>query len=129
MRYHDLFDAKAWRKYHGGYRLCELKGLGSRNQDVSNVRVQCGICSTGKQRVFAGYFVIVVLPVGEAIVAEDPYNLRQALRNAEARLNCLGWSLNVIGLDVEWQETGLSANTAYGYHAKFDRAVHMLESR
>ena len=129
MRYKDLFDAKAWRKYQGRDRLCRLVSIadGDSAHHRWNVPAQCGVVLTGKQRVFAGYFVQVVLPSGDEVLAEDPHILWKALARVEQKLNALGWSLDAVGLDPNWQESGLSANSAYGYHPDFKGAVHFFE--
>ncbi|WP_338505046.1 hypothetical protein V6R86_13110 [Sphingomonas kaistensis] len=132
MRYKDLFDAKAWRKYAGRDRLCRLVPLTSDQSvptDIIEVPVQSGTVSTGRARVFAGWFCSVGLPTGEMVLAEDPHNLGQALRNLEERLNATGWSLDAIGLDERWEETGLSSNTGWGYHPQVHGAAHMLDPK
>lgn len=131
MRYHDLFDARAWKKYEGRDRLCRLISLSpdrTAGEEIESVPVQCGLVYTGKQRVFAGYFVQAILPSGEPVLAEDPHILRRALCGLELKLNALGWSLGAIGLDERFEESGLSSNTGWGFHAEKDGAVHMLDS-
>ena len=130
MRYTDLFDAKAWRKYKGRDRLCRLVRTSndqSESGEVHDVPAQCGVVHTGKQRVFAGYFVQVVLPSGDEVLAEDPHILWRALVSVEEKLRAAGWSLDAIGLSPDWQESGLSANSGYGYHPDVDGAVHFFE--
>ena len=130
MRYTDLFDARAWKKYEGRDRVCRLISLDSvrsGRKEIVQVPVQCGVILTGKQRVFAGYFVQVILPDGEAVLAEDPHILWKALAGVEEKLHALGWSLDAIGLSPDWQESGLSANSGYGFHPNVIGAVHFLE--
>ena len=132
MRYKDLYDARAWRKYEGRDRLCRLVPLTSDQTvpaDIIEVPVQNGTVSTGRSRVFVGWFCSVGLPTGEMVLAEDPHNLREALRKLEEQLNATGWSLGAIGLDERWEETKLSSNTGYGYHPNWNGAAHMFEPR
>lgn len=126
MRYRDLFDPKAWRKYEGRDRRCLMSSMhGSAPQEVE-VLAQFGHVRTGKQRVWAGYFVQVIDPSGPTWIAEHPHSLRGALREVGDKLEADGWSLKVIGLSSDWRETGLSENSGFGYHPGFDKAVHML---
>jgi hypothetical protein len=132
MRYHDLFDARAWKRYEGRDRRCRLvflKSDRSEEAEIVEVPAQCGVVLTGKQKVHQGWFCSVVLSSGEMVAAENSHILREALRKLEERLNELGWSLDAIGLDPRWQETGLSSNTGYGYHPGVAGAVHMFEPR
>ena len=78
--------------------------------------------------MWAGFFVKIVGPDGDEWLAEDPHSLRRALRGIEAKLNEDGRSLQVIGLDPEWRESGLSADTGWGFHPNFDGPVHILQS-
>lgn len=127
MRYNELLEAKGWRHYLGTDRGCVLFPLANSKAVPREARVQYGAVSTGKQRVWAGYYFKVVGQDGCEWLAEDPHCLRRALRAIERQLNADGLSLQVIGLDREWCESGLSANSGYGYHPDFDHAVHMLQ--
>lgn len=130
MRYRDLFDAKAWRKYQGRDRRCRLVRVSATSAvlpEVHEVPAQYGSVLTGKQRVWAGLFVRVTLPSGDAILAEDSHSLLKALIGVEAKLNALGWSLDAIGLSSDWQESGLSWNSGYGNHPDVSGAAHMFE--
>ena len=129
MRYHELLEARPWRHYTGQDRVCLIRRLDS---DGSLARsnpatVQFGSVTTGRQRVWVGYFVQVIEHDGNEWIAEDPHSVRRALRDVETKLNRVGRSLDVIGLDADWRESGLSANTGWGYHPDIDGAVHMLE--
>ena len=130
MRYRDLTEARPWRQYDSRAGRCQITrtehAVGS--NATTDVIVQFGTVSTGKQRVFAGYFCRVIRPDGVAVLGEDPHHLRGALRKVEHQLNQTGWTLNAIALSDDWQETGLSENSGFGYHPAFDRPVHMLES-
>lgn len=130
MRYRELSEARPWKRYEGQHFTCCVIACRPNiiaERTTAEITVQIGNVYTGKQNVFAGWFVKLVLPSGEVEIAEDPHVLRCALRMIEANLNAKGWSLNVVGLDPEWRESGLSANTGYGSHPDFSRAVHMLE--
>lgn len=120
MRYSDLFDAKAWRRYSGRDRRCPTDG--------GNVLVQYGRVTTGRQRVHAGFFVQVVGPDEQERLFEDPHSLSRALRAAGSALERLGVTLEVIGLSAEWRESPMSWNSGYGYHPRARGPVHMLDS-
>lgn len=128
MRFHELLEARPWRHYTpSAERSCAIGALNS--AAVAQVLVQCGTCSTGRQRVFAGYYFEATLPTGSTVIGENSHGLRRALRTFEARLNAAGWTLDAIGLDPEWHETGLSADSGFGYHPSFSGPVHMLHLR
>lgn len=132
MRYRELCEARPWKHFEGRNYACRVVSCGSITnigRASSEVTVQIGNVYTGKQKVFSGWFVKLALPSGEVKIVEDRYFLRGALRKLEDFLNAEGWSLNVIGLDPEWRESGLSANSGHGFHSSFERAVHMLEPR
>ena len=131
MRYQELFDDKAWRKYTGrGFpsRLLEIgaDGVTSETQPFP-ARVECGVCHTGRSRVFAGYYIRAIADDGRSWLGEDGHSLRMALREMQMQLHVDGLSLDAIGLSSKWQESGLSANTGYGYHPDIEGAVHMLD--
>lgn len=128
MRFHELLEARAWRHYTPfAEQRCKITDI--RSATFAEVLVRCGTCSTGKQRVFAGYYFKTQLPAGDLILAENPHGLRRALRTFEARLNGFGWTLDAIGLDAEWRESGLTADSGFGYCAGVLGAVHMLHPR
>ena len=129
MRYRELTEPSGWRHYSGRERECQLTPLSNTNGETEAVRahVQYGSVTTGRQRVWVGYFVQVVEQDGKEWLAEHPHSLRGALRKVEAQLNGDGWNLDAIGLDPEWRESGLSANSGFGFHPDHDGAVHMLD--
>jgi hypothetical protein len=77
--------------------------------------------------VHCGYFAQIVLPNEEEVLAEHPHLMRAALREVAEELRLRGWKLEAMGLDPMWHETDLSGNSGYGYHPRFDCAVHMFE--
>ena len=131
MRYQDLFDGKAWRKYNGRGFPCRFREIvtegTAKEIELKLAHVEIGTCATGRARVFAGYFLRVISDDGRMWLGEDDHSLRLALREVEAKMTVEGCGLDAIGLSPEWQESGLSANSGYGFYPDFDRAVHMLE--
>jgi hypothetical protein len=125
VRYTDLFDAGAWRRYSGRDRRCLVLSCASREHH--DVLVQFGQVTTGKQRVFAGYFVQVVGPGAEERLFEDAHSLRGALQAAASALKEIGFTLEVIGSSANYSESPMSANSGYGYHPSISGAVHMLD--
>jgi hypothetical protein len=92
------------------------------------VHVEFGTVCSGRSRVFMGWWVQVGAPEGGSWLEQDRHSLRRALRAVEKQLNADGLSLRVMGLDPEWMESGLSANSGYGYHPDFDGPIHMFDS-
>lgn len=126
MRYRELSTKSSWRHYSGGERICYLQSTSDGSTKSVEVHVQYGSVATGRQRVWVGYFVQVVHPDERSWLEEHPYSLCGALRGVEVKLNIEGLSLSAVGLDPEWRESGLSANSGFGFHPDFDAAVHML---
>lgn len=127
MRFRDLLEARPWRRYTGEERQCAIRHIGA--DEVSGetlARVEFGTVTTGRQAVWAGFYVRVEVGDREWL-AEDPHSLRRALRGVEAELNKDDLWLQAFGLDPEWRESGLSANSGWGYYPDCDGAVHMLE--
>ena len=93
MRYRDLIEAKAWRRYDGRDRRCFIvrtSDFGKSDQELVEVVVQTGNVTTGGQRVWAGYFAQVVGPDEQVWLAEHPHFLRGALHEVEKLLNADG---------------------------------------
>lgn len=114
----------AWRHY-------EVRGAGDvpvviEETGAVSARYTTGIVSTGKTRVFAGYFVGLVLPSGTEFTSEDEHSLRRALVRLASNLSAVLIGLQCAGLDPRWQESGLSENSGYGYFTFYPEAVHML---
>jgi hypothetical protein len=114
----------AWQHY-------EVRGSGDVRVVVEetgalSARYTTGIISTGKTRVFAGYFVGLVLPSGTEFTGEDEHSLRRALMRLASDLSAVLIELQCAGLDPGWQESGLSENSGYGYFTFYPEAIHML---
>lgn len=127
MRFHELLEARQWRNYRGEQRQCSIGNLVAHPalDQPKSATVIFGTVDTGRQRVWAGYFVRVEMD-GRTWLGEDAHSLRRALRGLENSLNADGYSLLVIGLDADWRESGLSANTGWGFCSDVEGAIHML---
>jgi hypothetical protein len=129
VRYCELIPSDGWRHYTGREQVCCAAKCSDQETDIIEVKVGYGILLTGKSRVFKSYWVGVENAPGHRVVGEDAHSIRRALRAVEKKLNAEGLSLQVIGLNDEWRESGLSANSGYGYHPHHKIAVHMLEPK
>ena len=128
MRYHDLREARPWKLYEGRKRSCVIARMGTDGASgVHEVEASSGIVMTGRTEVFFGYFVLIHGPAGEEWLGEDRRSIVAALRAASDAARAKGWTVLAVSLDDGWEESGLSANSGFGYHPAFDRAVHMLE--
>lgn len=114
----------AWRHYEG--RSTGDVPVVIEQGDTLSATYTTGIVSTGRTRVFAGYFVGLVLPSGTEFTGEDEHSLRRALRRLAANLSSVRIDLQCAGLDPRWQESGLSENSGYGYFTCYPEAVHMM---
>lgn len=88
---------------------------------------EMGIIETGRQRVFAGHYIKVIGPDGEEWLGEDTSSMRAALRALDKEIESNGGRLLCAGLLDGFHESGLSADTGYGYIRGYPRAVHMME--
>lgn len=133
MRYHNLLEARSWRTYQGQRRKCLIacpKALANGACVIEEADGRYGTITTGRTETFFGYYVRIISPNGDDWIGEDRHSLRKALKRAAEASEQDGWTLLAIGLTPEWQESGLSANSGFGYHpAHPDRHVHMLEPR
>lgn len=97
------------------------------NDEVpSDATFECGHTSTGRSRVFTGYFATIALPDGRQFTGESEGSLREALVDVATQMAGSGWTLQCFGLDERWEESGLSFNTGWGYAPGYDAAVHMM---
>ena len=88
---------------------------------------EIGQICTGKQHVFHRYYVRIQLLDGTTVTGEDEHNVRSALFAVNTVLENRGLALLAAGLDEQWEESGLSHNSGYGFVAGVKRPVHMFE--
>jgi hypothetical protein len=114
----------AWRHY-------EVRASGATLiEDDDNpiaATYEMGIISTGLSRVFAGHFVSITLPSGTDFSGEDEHSLRAALRKLAAHLAAVDLELRCFGMEDDFSESGLSADTGFGYLPGYDSAIHMMD--
>jgi len=113
-----------WKKYQGrasGRCEIDLRGEGV----LADFEI--GIIETGRSRVFAGYYIKVITEDGEEWVEEDPGSVRAALQALDELVAFDGGRLLCAGLHPDFYESGLSANTGFGYIESYRGAVHMME--
>lgn len=92
------------------------------------VAYEMGVVATGRTRVWAGYFVRVMLPGETEFSGENERSLRRALRTLAVSLAAMRLELRCVGLDERWSESGLSVDTGWGYIDGHDRAIHMMDA-
>jgi hypothetical protein len=90
-------------------------------------RYEVGVVETGRSHVFIGYFVKITLWEDEEVVAEDCGSMLRALRSIVCNISPRGIRLNCVGLSGEWNQSGLSENTGWGYFGGEQRLMHMME--
>ena len=113
-----------WKKYQpraSGQCAMDLRG------DGVLADFEMGIIETGRSRVFAGYYIKVISEDGEEWVDEDPGSVRAALHALDDQVAFDGGRLLCAGLRDDFHETGLSANTGFGYIEGFRHALHMMD--
>lgn len=131
MRYRELAETpRPWKLYQGrrhNVRVVRFEHISAAHPEVFVCDAHYGEILTGRQEVFHGYFIRIMLPTGEELVGEDSRWLYDALRDVSAKAEAKGWIVLAIGR-TGFRETGLSQNSGFGIHPSFpDRHVHMLE--
>ncbi len=114
-------DWKKHRQRRAGECHIDLKGEGI------VAEFEMGIVETGRQRVYAGHYIKVIGPDGEEWTGEDAWSVREALRELDEEIGRDGGRLLCAGLHGGFRESGLSADTGYGYIDGHRGAVHMME--
>lgn len=114
----------AWRHYEVRQSDdCDVRDANG----TSILRFTMGIVETGKQRVFAGYFVRLMLTDREPITGEHEHSLRGALWRLARNIAPLGYVLNCAGISAEFNESGLSVDTGWGYWGRQKEPIHMMD--
>ena len=115
----------AWRHYETKTTAdCELLGPSG----TAGAIIELGSVTTGKQRVWAGFFAKITAEGGTIHIGENPHSMRQALRAAADQAGLAGWLPLLVGVDENFYETGLSENTGYGYLRGRTGPFHMLDA-
>jgi len=89
--------------------------LALHGKQICTTQFELGTVTTGRQRVFAGYFVRITMPEGTVVTGRDSHGISAALRATSDSLKTNNITLKVAGLDPDWYETGLSFNSTKGY--------------
>lgn len=114
----------AWRHYEVRQSDdCQVED----EDGISSLRFTMGIVETGKQRVFSGHFVCLILTDHDPITGEDEHSLRAALWKLARNIEPLGIRLNCVGLSAAFSESGLSMNTGWGYWGQHSKPMHMMD--
>ncbi|MBK1642466.1 hypothetical protein CKO12_11370 [Chromatium okenii] len=89
-----------------------------------------GIVTTGKSRVFHGYYVRVDID-GETVTGFDPIHSESyhlALQNCNAQLAEKDLRLLVAGNVPEYSESAMSGGSGYGYLPGHKKAIDIMTS-
>lgn len=96
--------------------------------DAQPATFDLGIVEKGPRRVFAGYFVEIAILGGERLVAVDENSMVLALGRLQKSILSRGLRLDCVALSGEWFESGLSANSGWGYYGHYERLLHMMSA-
>ena len=114
-----------------GWRHYEVRQSGDcevlKDGEPSLVRFDIGIVETGRTRVFTGHFVRLSLADGRQITGEDERSLRAALWRLARNVTPLWLTINCVGLNAEFTESGLSVDTGWGYWGPHSEPMHMMD--
>lgn len=115
----------SWKKYQPRKEgECDL----SLDGEVVAARYEVGLIETGRSRVFAGYFIRLTSTEGDEWLGEDARSILGALHAANEVAAADRYALMCAGLCDDFYETGLSANTGYGYIGSSD-VIYMMAPR
>ncbi len=95
--------------------------------DDTRAKFEMGVVTTGKQRVFFGYYKKVVSPDGVEGTGESPATIRKALHSLGDQLANGGRRLLCAGRHDCFYESGLSFNSGFGYIEGRDGSLHMMD--
>ncbi len=100
-----------WRHYESREtgKACVIEGKYS-----YTCTFHMGQITTGKQRVYHGFFVRIHLHDGTLVTGEDRHTLRDALFDLNRLLEGRGMLLLAAGLEPRFSESGLSFNSGFG---------------
>lgn len=113
----------AWKKYRSlksGQCHVDMKGEGE------VFAFQMGLIETGQCRVFAGYYIKVTDEDGEEWTGEDGASVLGALRALDDDIGQSGGRLLCAGLRDDFYESGLSANSGFGYLKGSATPIHVM---
>lgn len=94
--------------------------------EIESMRYDIGIVETGRSRVFAGHFVRLTLNDGKQITGEDAASLRGALWRLARNVTALDLRIDCVGLNADWNESGLSVDSGWGYWGHLNEPMHMM---
>lgn len=114
------------KEYFEVYQEGTCKLRRSRDGTLIDAEYLMGGVYTGKQRVFEGYQVAVLLG-SDPWIGRDNHSLRAALRKVASQCESAGFRLSVAGVADGYSESGLSSNTGFGYIQ--GERVHMMTER
>ena len=98
----------------------------SSGDNLLGATITIGTVSTGKTRVFAGYYCTMDCN-GLMLIKEHTSDLHICLLSVINDLAILGYTLNLYG-QAEFTLTGLSYNTGYGYVPFIRGPVLMIDA-
>lgn len=81
--------------------------------------------ATGRSKVFWGYRLTLEVD-GRQFVGEDQHNMIDAVRQCGYVMQAAGYTLCVNAMSDSFQESGLSANSGYGYIHGREGPEHMM---
>jgi len=113
-----------WKKYQArasGQCAVDLRGEGVLAD------FEMGIIETGRSRAFFGYYIKITSEEGGEWIGEDRWSAHAALRALDEEVALDDGRLLCAGLRDDFHETGLSANTGFGYIEGFRHALHMMD--
>lgn len=81
--------------------------------------------TTGRSKVFWGYRLTLEVD-GQQFIGEDRHNMIDAVRHCGYAMQAAGYMLCVNAMSDSFQESGLSANSGYGYIDGHEGSEHMM---
>lgn len=119
-----MIDANTDRRYHrlqqsGAFTLIAKSGEQPATYGI-------GIVERGPRRVFDGYYIEIQILGGEIVRSEDDNSMVLALCRLQRSILARGLRMDCVALSGEWTESGLSANSGWGYCGPSQRLLHMM---
>jgi hypothetical protein len=108
----------------------ECKAINEKTGEIVELLYERGIISTGRSRVFWGYYISLTNEQMKVIGQSEGYSesWKRALADCNRKLKILGLTLLVAGNSQNYSESAMSGGAGYGYLKDQRGAVDIMSS-
>jgi len=110
-----------WKHYKGSHRTT----INMQNGQSYEATIEIGTLLTGKSRMHSGYYCRIVC--GEFDEYSEASSIFQAVHLAICNAIENGFTINIYAMRPDFYESGLSADTGWGYVNDIKKPVLMID--